>query len=796
MLKNNKILLLIIVLISIAFPSNAERHITLRINNAYGPFEYLNKDGKPIGFTVDVFNAINNINHFDYTIKSNKEIFNFYSTVIDSTELVTSMDSVPLNSPFITSEPYGYIDNDLITRIYSNINHWEDMNGKNVLIVKDSPLIAQFDKHKVKANFVFIKNVPDGLRLLSSGKYDAMISSNDAAYFYINKLELTNLSVKPLFCQPLAIRFIMLDSPENRKIIKKINGSLQAIRANGTYDAIYSKRFFPTNEESLKTFELWIIIIGVTIMMVLIIYVLYIHWLYQAEKRKKSVPVQDSTPLVINLSKIYDSLPTATVYFDILGQIKFINQAGKDLTNIAKKSKLMTSGHSLFDHTILDAEMIDNLKINKAVHFTYNLINNDNEFNYLGDYALPKKHIFNIFIMPIANYGTPLNGYIAYIYDTTAKHQTEYANLKYATSLSQISDNKLLDICYYDSAEDLFYTFTQSTAKSTDISYEKCLSYIHPLYRSQFIEEFLSILNGEKRSAKITVKKLNTKNQKYSTCDVTLNAIKVDSNTTIGISLVSTTSDIHQTAATKNKELLNHLTFLSKSSGYQFLEYTQETELLHVTRNDNSHKTYNIMQIQEAIHHDDYEKVLEIMNDLRSQQTNNAYLFIRFKADNSKQYNYYDVNLHSCHEDTPPSDKIIGVYHDISENMLRLRELEEFKESTTLACEMNNMGYFEYNVNEFEHSYIPFMFTIKYGIDDDNFIDCMDDESRDTFNGLIDLFNERRSDIGTKTVRISSPETKQWVNLEFILIPIRDDINQEVYKYMGFLKEIPQNAVQ
>ena len=210
-------------MISIGISGFANQHVILRINDSYAPFEYTNNDGKPIGFTTEVFKAINAINHFDYHMVPDKRIFNFYSTVLDSTELATSMDSIPKDSKFISSDPFGYIDNDIVTRVYSGIESLEDLNGKHVLIVKDSPLIIQFQQRKLNIKFAYIKSVPDGLRLLSSGKYDAMITSNDAAYYYIKRLELSNLSVKTLLCQPLAIRFVMINSPKNKKIIEKIN---------------------------------------------------------------------------------------------------------------------------------------------------------------------------------------------------------------------------------------------------------------------------------------------------------------------------------------------------------------------------------------------------------------------------------------------------------------------------------------------------------------------------------------------------------------------------------------------
>ena len=140
-----KYILILIVALNLSLTCFSGHNITLRINESYAPYEYINNNGKPTGFTIDIFKAINLINKFDFNIKSDSIVFNIYSTAIDSTELVTSIDSIPLNSKFIASEPFGYIDNNLITHIYSDINSWNDLKDKSVLITKDSPIISHFN---------------------------------------------------------------------------------------------------------------------------------------------------------------------------------------------------------------------------------------------------------------------------------------------------------------------------------------------------------------------------------------------------------------------------------------------------------------------------------------------------------------------------------------------------------------------------------------------------------------------------------------------------------------------------
>ena len=752
----------------------------------------------PVGFTMDVFFAINRINKLDYAVKSDKEIFNFYSSVIDSTELVTSMDSVPANGKFIVSEPYAYIDQDLVTRIYSNINTWHDMHEKTVLIVKDSPMIRHIEKMNIKPNFVYIKNVPDGLRLLSAGKYDAMITSNDAAYFYMNRLELKNLSVKPLFCQPLPIRFVMLNTKQNKRVINKINNALQTIRANGTYDKIYSQRFSPPDYENITKFEVFVICALVALMLTLIVYVLYVHWLYQIEKRKRTVPKIDDTPLVTGLSKVYNSLPFIAIYFDHQGYTKFINSIGYQKGNENRYRPFSVGEHNIFDYTILNPEMIDKLKDKKPINFTYNLINtNDSIFNYLGDYPLQRNCIYNIHIIPMVNFGTPLVGYMAYIFDITAKHNTDYTNLKYVTSLSQIADNKMLDICYYDAINDRFYQFHETAEHDTKMTYEKALNFIHPIYRSFFIDEFLSLLNGEKSKSRLTIKRNYPKSQKYSTCDVTLNAIRVDHNTIIGISLVSTPSDAKQAIVKRNRDLENRISLLIKASKHQFFDYNAETDMLRILTLDNTYKDYTYPQILDNIYPEDRKKASELFEDLKSFRKNDGSLVIRFHIDDLNRYGYYRIHIHSCLEDNPASENIIGIYCDITDKIKTLRELEEFRDCAINHYEQNDLGYFEYSLSERQHEYIPYIFTDKYGIDDENFNDCLDEESRRVFFDMIDKFHERADDLDENIiVKMTSPKTGGLVYMQYMITPIMSDIKHEIYKYIGFVKDITPNYSQ
>ena len=797
MQKITQTLILIIFILVINIKSNAGHHITLNIKDTCAPYEYVNSNANCDGFIVDIFNAINDINHFDYQIQATPKAFHANITSIDSTDIVTTMHTIPQNDNYIISEPIVYLENNIVTHINSNLNTWGDLHNKKVLVINGSPIISQFHDKDIYPEFVYIENenIEKGLRFLATNKYDALVCSNDVAYYYINKHELPNLLVKPLYSEPIFIRFLMLNTPTNKKIINHINASLVTLRSNGKYDEIFANRFFPDSKDLIQKAELWLFVFVICIILILIAYIIHINRIYKKEKRLLVNRPLDDKILIPNIQKVVESSPTPTILFNTYGEVVFINKAGYNLMNLNKQVRFKFEVHTIFDYTILDSEMVDDLKNNKSIHFTYDLINEIQLFNYLGDYVLPHNRIFDIHIHPTCNYNPTIKGYIAYIYDITDLRNAKYSNIKYLTSLSQISDNNLVDFCYYDAFDNLFYTFSGNKEHSTGASYEKAISLIYPLHRSIFIDEFLSLLNGEKSKANITIKKQPNEEQEYTELNVSLNAIKVDSNTIIGVSIITTLPyELNQHRGINSKELEENLYFIQRNSGYQFFKFDYKNDLFTLNTKDNSTQTYNIENVIEATHPDDRNKVSEILEELKNKQTDKVYFVMRFASKDSKEYNFYEIHMQVPKYDITSSIKnknyIIGIYRNINTQYSQIHELEVFKDCAIQACEKNQMEYIEYYLEDIDGFIIPESATTKYGINDDNFIDYMSDESKLKINNLIDAMNNHRVELETSQLSILCPNDGAYQTFELQLFPVEDNIKQEIYKYIGFLKKV------
>ena len=120
-----------------------------------------------------------------------------------------------------------------------------------------------------------------------------------------------------------------------------------------------------------------------------------------------------------------------------------------------------------------------------------------------------------------------------------------------------------------------------------------------------------------------------------------------------------------------------------------------------------------------------------------------------------------------------------------------MRELEEFKECAIKACELNNMGYIEFYVDEFDNNIIPYNISIRYDIDDENITDGMDDKSLEIYKNLLESMSKRLEIDNSIIIQTKSHKTDTIISLEFNLTPIKDD-NNHIYLYIGFVKDISQ----
>ena len=242
---------------SVKIDQNLKKTILIKGDRTYAPFEFINCNGQPDGFNVELTKAIMEEQGLQYKLELGD-----WATVIE--ELKTKKIDAVLGMGYSLErarfakfgEPHNFIFQNIICRKEANIDSLEQLRGKRI-IVQDRRLGYEL---LLRANLTTkiykVANLEDGLIKLSRGEGDALICNNFIASYYIHKNGLHNLQMTPVRIEPL--RYSMAVNVDNDRLLEQLNSGLHKLKLNGTYDKIYDKWFVVHEKANYKQIFLFL----------------------------------------------------------------------------------------------------------------------------------------------------------------------------------------------------------------------------------------------------------------------------------------------------------------------------------------------------------------------------------------------------------------------------------------------------------------------------------------------------------------------------------------------------------
>ncbi|MFC1523191.1 transporter substrate-binding domain-containing protein [Thermodesulfobacteriota bacterium] len=259
-----QLILIVTILSSGHTPVLADRHHdqpqTLRSASEldYPPFAVVRPDGTADGFSVDLLRAV--VKAVDLEINISVGPWHEIKQQLSEGRL----DVLPLvaYSPdrdqiYDFTTPYLHMHGTLFVRKgEKSIRSEADLEGKEVLVMRDDSSHEYAVTHHLPAKLILTTSFEEAMRLLSSGKHDAVLCQYLVGLQLIKKLGIKNVvsvsswqigSHKPGservsgFEQKFCIAV-----PEGRKeLLSHLNEGLALVVADGTYQKLYNKWFGP-----------------------------------------------------------------------------------------------------------------------------------------------------------------------------------------------------------------------------------------------------------------------------------------------------------------------------------------------------------------------------------------------------------------------------------------------------------------------------------------------------------------------------------------------------------------------
>jgi polar amino acid transport system substrate-binding protein len=216
---------------------------------AYAPFESQNEKGEIVGFTIDIVNAVAQKAGLQVKFVNTpwEGIFNAL-TQGDRDVVASSVTITPERKATMDfSAPYFDARQLIAVRNESKVSGFADLKALKVGVQTGTTGDEAVSKllGKTNANIKRFESTPLALKELESGGLDAVVADNGVVIHYVANNaagKFKTVADKDFVPEQYGLALKKGDKPD---LLASLNQGLAAIRADGTYERIYTKYFGP-----------------------------------------------------------------------------------------------------------------------------------------------------------------------------------------------------------------------------------------------------------------------------------------------------------------------------------------------------------------------------------------------------------------------------------------------------------------------------------------------------------------------------------------------------------------------
>lgn len=220
---------------------NAERVIIVGANRAYPPYEFLDKNGAPAGYNVDLTRAIAKVMGMEVEFR-----FGNWSDIraglasgeIDILQGLSYSDLRAREHDF--SPPTAIIQHAIFARIGAPaVSSLEELRGKKIVLFKEGIMYDTLVAAGFKDELIPTGTPADALRLLSSGQHDYSIIAILPGMSLVRELNLSNLT--PVARNIAVQKYGYAVKKGKSALLARFSEGLAIVQKTGQYQAIYDK---------------------------------------------------------------------------------------------------------------------------------------------------------------------------------------------------------------------------------------------------------------------------------------------------------------------------------------------------------------------------------------------------------------------------------------------------------------------------------------------------------------------------------------------------------------------------
>jgi PAS domain S-box-containing protein len=210
----------------------------------FPPYAFTDKSGELTGFSIELIQAVSDAMGLSIKISTGSwaDVWNALTAgQLDVLPIVAKSPERQLRVDFSlphteTFDAFFFRKGDL------PINTLADAQGNEIVVMRSDAAHHELLGRNFQKNLILVDTIPEGMRLISSGKHSALLCSKLIGTLVIKELGLSNLTAGPLISDYKRV-FSFAVKKGDVELLEKLNQGLLIIKTNGAYGQIYDKWF-------------------------------------------------------------------------------------------------------------------------------------------------------------------------------------------------------------------------------------------------------------------------------------------------------------------------------------------------------------------------------------------------------------------------------------------------------------------------------------------------------------------------------------------------------------------------
>ncbi len=207
----------------------------------YPPYEFLDKDGRPSGYNVDLTRAIADVMGMkvEFRFGGWSEMRN--ALIGGSVGVLQGISySEERTRTLSFSPPHTIINHAIFARKETPaVSTIEELRGKEIVVFRDGIMHDYLASLGFEKNLIMTETPADALRLLASGKHDYAVLAMLPGMYIIREHKLTNLV--PVARSISTQRYCYAVRKDNEELLARFNEGLAILKKTGQYQEIYNR---------------------------------------------------------------------------------------------------------------------------------------------------------------------------------------------------------------------------------------------------------------------------------------------------------------------------------------------------------------------------------------------------------------------------------------------------------------------------------------------------------------------------------------------------------------------------